>query len=102
MKTYAGTMLTACFLALAQTSGDDSKGPLKVCLVSGALEYDSDASLASLQKHLESRYRIVCSRAFRKSDSDLPGLDNLATCDVAVLFTRRLEIAGPQLEQVKK
>jgi len=80
----------------------DQEQPLKVCLVSGSLEYDSDDSLARFQEFLEKNYRVKCSRAFRKTDNDLPGLENLKTCDVMLLFTRRLTINGEQLEQVKK
>jgi putative membrane-bound dehydrogenase-like protein len=75
---------------------------LNVCLVSGALEYNSDESLAALQKYLEQHYNVKCSRAFRKADDDLPGLENLETCDVMLLFTRRLTIRGEQLERIKK
>jgi type 1 glutamine amidotransferase len=66
------------------------------------LEYDSDHSLAGFEEFLEKHYRVKCSRAFRKADNDLPGLENLKTCDVLLLFTRRLTIDGEQLEQVKK
>jgi putative membrane-bound dehydrogenase-like protein len=76
--------------------------PLKVCLVSGSLEYKSDESLAALQSYLESHYNVRCSRAFRKADDDLPGLENLDTCDVMLLFTRRLTISGEQLERIKR
>ena len=75
---------------------------LKVLLISGSLEYKSDESLAGFQKHLEANYPVECSRAFRKADDDLPGLDALETCDVAVFFTKRLTIKGEQLERVKK
>jgi putative heme-binding domain-containing protein len=78
------------------------KAPLKVCLVSGSLEYHSDESLSALQKYLEEHYQIQCSRAFRKTDSDLPGLENLESCDVMVLYTRRLTISGEQLERIKR
>ncbi|MBV9125860.1 MAG: ThuA domain-containing protein [Planctomycetes bacterium] len=78
------------------------QAPLKVCLVSGSLEYQSDDSLAQFQKYLEEHYPVKCTRAFRKSDDDLPGLENLETCDVMLLFTRRLTISGEQLERVKK
>src|SRR5207244_2198165 len=71
------------------------------CLVSGSLEYDSDASLARLQKYLESHYAIQCTRAFRKTDTNLPGLENLDDCDVMLLFTRRLKLEGEQLERIK-
>jgi putative membrane-bound dehydrogenase-like protein len=76
--------------------------PLRVCLVSGSVEYQSDESLAALQKYLEANFNVRCSRAFRKTDSDLPGLENLESCDVMLLFTRRLTIAGEQLERVQK
>ncbi len=75
--------------------------PLRVCLVSGSLEYRSDASLASLQTYLEARYPVRCTRAFRRTDDDLPGLENLATSDAAIFFTRRLTISGEQLQRVK-
>ncbi|HEV2948961.1 MAG TPA: PVC-type heme-binding CxxCH protein [Gemmataceae bacterium] len=81
---------------------DKEEKPLQVCLVSGSLEYDSDHSLAGFEEFLEKHYRVKCSRAFRKADNDLPGLENLKTCDVLLLFTRRLTIDGEQLEQVKK
>ncbi len=75
---------------------------LKVCLVSGSLEYKSDESLAAFQKYLEANFPVECVRAFRKTDTDLPGLEQLETCDVAIFFTRRLKIDGEQLERVKK
>jgi putative heme-binding domain-containing protein len=82
--------------------GKRDAGPLKVCLVSGSLEYHSDASLAAFQTYLEKNYNVRCTRAFRKTDADLPGLENLKTCDVMVLFTRRLTIKGKQLDAVKQ
>jgi type 1 glutamine amidotransferase len=41
-------------------------------------------------------------RAFRKTDEDVPGLDALDTCDVAVFYTRRLKLTGDQLDRIKK
>jgi putative heme-binding domain-containing protein len=85
-----------------QGTNDKEQRTLRVCLVSGALEYDSDASLSAFQEFLEKNYNAKCARAFRKTDDDLPGLDNLDTCDVMLLFTRRLTISGEQLEKIKK
>jgi type 1 glutamine amidotransferase len=76
--------------------------PLRVCLISGSLEYKSDESLASFQKYLEENFPVKCSRAFRKADDDLPGLECLDDCDVALFFTRRLTIDGKQLDRIKK
>jgi type 1 glutamine amidotransferase len=92
-------------LLLAQgpkTADSPAAKRLKVLLISGSLEYKSDETLAGLQKHLEANYPVECSRAFRKTDDNLPGLEALETCDVAVFFTRRLTIKGEQLERVKK
>src|SRR5437868_7106891 len=86
----------------AQPADESSKSPLKVCLVSGAVEYDSDRSLAGFQEYVEKNYPVKCSRAFRRSDNDLPGLENLESCDVMLLFARRLTISGQQLERVKR
>src|SRR5262249_1484873 len=87
---------------LAERVGVRGPAPLKVCLVSGSLEYKSDESLAEFQKYLESHYNVKCSRAFRKTDEDLPGLENLETCDLMLLFTRRLKIEGEQVDRIKK
>src|SRR6266478_8727311 len=94
MKAYLVAALAICVLEgnLASLGAQSTTKPLRVCLVSGSVEYDSDTSLTSLQKYLEKNYHVICSKAFRASDSDLPGLENLDTCDVMVLFTRRLTI----------
>ncbi|MGO8751076.1 MAG: ThuA domain-containing protein [Thermoguttaceae bacterium] len=76
--------------------------PLKLCLVSGSLEYKSDESLAGLQEYLEKNYPIRCTRAFRKTDNDLPGLENLEHSDCMLLFTRRLTPSAEQLGRIQR
>jgi putative heme-binding domain-containing protein len=88
--------------AKRQATAKDGAAPLKVCLISGSVEYKSDDSLLAFQKYLEDHYNVKCTRAFRKTDDDLPGLEHLETCDVALFFTRRLTISGAQLDRVKK
>jgi putative membrane-bound dehydrogenase-like protein len=96
--------------------GSDAKSPaanapgspvakkLKVLLISGSFEYKSDTSLADFQKYLEANYAVECKRAFATSDKDkdLPGLEQLEACDVAIFFTRRLQIEDNALDRVKK
>ena len=93
---------TACvfFLVARSSAGDE---PLKVCLVSGSLEYKSNESLAGFQKYLEENYPAKCSRAFLEGNDEehLNGLENLSGCDVMLLFTRRLKLSGEQLERIK-
>jgi len=87
---------------LADEDTAASKKPLSVCLVSGSLEYNSDESLVALEPWLAKHFDIQCTRAFRRTDEDVPGLENLETCDVLLLFTRRLKIDGEQLQRIKK
>src|SRR4029078_7119136 len=48
--------------APVEVAVQEKPAPLKVCLISGSLEYESDASLAALQEHLEKNYNATCSR----------------------------------------
>jgi type 1 glutamine amidotransferase len=103
MKTLSFLLLAALIgLALTASQAGEKKKPLRVCFISGSAEYDSDKTLPILQKYLESKHDVVCTRAFATSMKDLPGLEHLDACDVAVLFTRRLELKGDQLERIKK
>jgi type 1 glutamine amidotransferase len=86
-------------LAFATATKDQ---PLKLCMVSGSEEYKSNESLAAFQELVEKKFPIKCSRAFWKSKTELPGLDALATCDVMLVFTKRLEPPSDQLELIKK
>lgn len=99
-------LILSCLAVLATLSPSSFSGdkdtPIRVCLVSGSQEYKSDETLPILQEHLEKNHGMEIFRAFRKTDKDLPGLENLENCDVMVLFTRRLTIDGEQLERVKK
>ena len=94
--------LEAGDFAASLAAADEDQRLLRVCLVSGSLEYDSDTSLAAFQQHLEKQHRVTCSRAFRKTDDNLPGLENLDHCDCAIFFTRRLTVSGEPLERIKR
>ena len=81
----------------------DEPAPLRVCLVSGSLEYESNKTLPILQARLEKK-GAVCTRAFLvgKDESRLPGLEALDKSDVMVLFTRRLKLSGDDLDRIKR
>ena len=101
---YLGSDLAPGLPGGAPKPAGKPAGKLKVLLISGAFEYKSDASLEGFQKHLEANYDVECKRAFAKAekDKDFPGLEQLAACDVAIFFTRRLQIEGDSLAHVKK
>ena len=93
--------VVAALIALA-IAADARADALRVCLVSGSAEYDSDASLFAFTEHLEqsfdARAKLIRARGFE----ELPGLEALDECDVALFFTRRLTISGEALEKVKR
>src|SRR3954453_2202099 len=91
----------APFSSLAFAAATKVK-PLKLCMVSGSEEYKSNETLAAFQELVEKKFPIKCSRAFWKSKTELPGLDALASCDVMLVFTKRLEPPSDQLELIKK
>ncbi len=95
-------VLTGCVLLWLAGTNAQAAGPVRVCLVSGSEEYDSDESLATFKTYLESHGQLTCSLIKASAVDDLPGLEALDDCDVALFFTRRLTIEGEQLEAVKR
>lgn len=83
--------------------GDQLKPPpLKVSIYSGATEYQSDQTLAELKVYLEKNYNVRCTLNDVTDWHTLPGIDQLQTCDVMVVFTRRVELPPNQVEKVKQ
>ena len=94
--------LVAFLIGPMALAAQDSPPKLKVCLLSGSEEYDSDTTLAAFQKDLEAKYDVACVLLKARGTDELPGLEALDKCDVAVFFTRRLTIDGEDLARVKK
>jgi type 1 glutamine amidotransferase len=80
----------------------ETSRPLKVCILSGCDTYNSEKSLPPFQKHLEEAYNARATRVVRKADDDLPGLEQLDDCDVALVFIKRMQLHGEQLDRFKK
>jgi type 1 glutamine amidotransferase len=95
-------MFVLCAAAMAGEPAPAAT-PLKVCLVSASAEYKSDETLAEFQKFIEAGYNAACTRVFGgDKGTSLPGLEAIDSCDVMVLFTRRVTLPPDQLERVKK
>lgn len=102
-KTILRLLWVTIALAIgSECLADSTTPPLKICLVSGSEEYDSDTSLAQYKEYLESRYNVKCVLLKAIGFERLPGLEALDECDGALFFTRRLRIEGEPLERVKK
>jgi hypothetical protein len=74
----------------------------QLSLVSGCPSHQSDQSLSALARFIEQHYEVACKKAFARTRTDLPGLEELEKCDTVVLFAQRLAIDGPQLEQLRE
>ena len=104
------TVMNACgrlgllmILLVSSVAGaEEKKRPLNVSLYSGATEYQSDESLGQLKDYLESHFNVHCTLNRVQKIDDLPGIDQLETCDVAVIFVRRLELPPEQVAKVRK
>lgn len=94
----------ACFVLLAGgwAKAEDQAEPLKVCMLSGSEEYESDKTLSTYKAYLEERYPVKITLLKAEGFESLPGLEALEDCDVAIFYTRRLTIEGDQLDRVKK
>jgi type 1 glutamine amidotransferase len=82
--------------------GDETRRPLRVCILSGCDTYNSEQSLPPFQKYLESNYNVRCVRIVRRADDDLPGLEQLDNCDTALVFIKRMNLRGEQLARFKQ
>jgi type 1 glutamine amidotransferase len=107
MKKTTGllALLTALLLPAALLAQQPRIAPLRAVFISGSAEYDSDKTMPILKKYLEGKYPSVVTMLMAKQTKekdDLPGLEALEKCEVAVLFTRRLKLEGDQLERIKK
>jgi len=95
-------VLVGAILGLAATAVAGER-PLRVCMLSGAWEYESHKSLPILKEFLEKNYGARCTivQAERKQGDDVPGMEALDEADVMVVFMRRQRLKGEQLGRFK-
>lgn len=74
---------------------------LRVCMVSGSFEYDSDAALRIFKAYLENRFDAECTLLCATDWENIQGLEALQSCDVALFYTRRLRLKNEQLDRIK-
>ena len=93
-------------------SGTFRKDTLKVVLVSGDEEYRSEEALPQLAKILSERHGFDCTVLFAQEPDKpgvinpnyvyhIPGLDQLASADLLILFTRFRELSDQQMEHIE-
>jgi type 1 glutamine amidotransferase len=91
----------ACAAGRAETAAPAA--PLKICMLSGSAEYNSDASLAEFKTFLDGRYNVACTLLSAKDGSDsMPGIEAVDSTDLLVVFMRRISLKADDLAHVKK
>ena len=70
-------------------------------MLSGSFEYDSEGSLAIFEEHLQGAADVECSTVVFESEDDDRSLAPIKDADVLLVFTRRLNTAGRELERFK-
>lgn len=75
--------------------------PLKLCMISGSFEYDSEESLTIFQDYIEENHPVKSTLIIYQSEDDNQSLAPLEDTDVLLVFTRRLNTAGEELERFK-
>jgi type 1 glutamine amidotransferase len=103
MRTF---LVLFCLMLAGPTAatarGAEGNQPLRVCLLSGCNTYDSESSLPPFQAWLEANYNVRCQRVVRQATDDLPGLERLDDCDVALIFIKRMQLKDDQLARFQR
>lgn len=71
----------------------------QIVLISGSFEYDSEESLVLLRDYLQVNAPLRCELIVYSSETDDVSLSAIDEADAVVLFTRRLETQGVELER---
>ncbi|MYE87526.1 ThuA domain-containing protein [Candidatus Poribacteria bacterium] len=74
---------------------------LKLCMLSGSFEYDSEASLAVFHEYIEKNHAVQATPIIYQSEDDDQSLAPLQDTDVLLVFTRRLNTTGNELDRFK-
>ncbi len=75
--------------------------PLKLCMVSGSFEYESESSLTMFRDYVEREHPVRAELIVYRSEDDHQSLSAIEETDVLLLFTRRLNVDGEELERFK-
>ena len=74
---------------------------LKLCMVSGSFEYESESSLTAFRDYVEREHPVRADLIVYRSEDDHQSLAAIEETDVLLVFTRRLNADGEELERFK-
>ena len=74
---------------------------LKLCIISGSFEYDSERSLTIFRDYIEREHPVRSTLIAYRTEDDDQSLKPVEDADVLLVFTRRLNTGGEELERFK-
>ena len=76
--------------------------PLKIHIISGAREYQSEASMRSFSAWMEKHYEVKFTASWGHDGiKKLPNFGALAEADVMFVFARRMKLVEPQMKLIR-
>lgn len=76
--------------------------PTRIVMLSGSFEYDSEESLIILRDYLLANADVTCELVVFESESHDRSLAPIDSADVVLVFTRRLETSGAELQRFQQ
>ena len=74
---------------------------LNLCMISGSFEYDSEESLMIFRDYMKENCGIQPNMIMYKTEDDDLSMEAMDDADVLLVFTRRLNTEGKELERFK-
>ena len=76
--------------------------PLRIHIISGAKEYQSEASMKAFSEWMEKHYEVKFTASWGHDGIEkLPNLEALAQADVMFVFARRMKLVEPQMKLIR-
>ena len=80
---------------------ETSDAPLKLCMISGSFEYDSETSLKIFHDYMEREHDVKATLITYQTEDDERSLKQMEDTDGLLVFTRRLNTVGEDLVRFK-
>ena len=76
--------------------------PLRIHIISGAKEYQSEASMKTFSAWMEKHYAVKFTASWGHDGIEkLPNLQALAQADLMFIFARRMKLVEPQMKLIR-
>lgn len=91
--------LVALLVSLSPAVTSSAAEPLRIHIVSGSKEYESEPSLKGFEAYLEKNFDVQCTASWgRDGAKELEDLDSLKQADLLILFARRMKLGEEQMQ----